>query len=133
MYIELYCIYVNVGVYRIKLRYIVTSLQDRVSQQRLNIVYKIKNGSSPQYLCQNFRQINEVHGRNTRSKAKRNYFVQHVNSVNKTSFHFSAIQDWNLLPLEIKEQKTYIGFKSKVKRFLADRSLEHEGNALTNA
>ena len=108
-------------------------IQDRVSQQRLNIVYKIKNGTSPQYLCQNFRQINEVHGRNTRSNAKRNYFVQHVNSVNKTSFHFSAIQDWNYLPLQIKEQKTYAGFKSNVKRFLADRSLKHEENAFTNA
>ena len=44
-------------------------IQDRVSQQRLNRVYNIKNGSSPQYLCQNIRKINEIHGRNTRSNA----------------------------------------------------------------
>ena len=81
------------------------NVSDRVSQLRLNHVFKIKNGSSPQYLSQHFTSLNQVHGRNTRSNTYSNFYVQQVKSVNKMSFHYSAVRDWNCLPLSIKETK----------------------------
>ena len=53
-----------------------------------------------------------------------NYFVpQEVNTVSKTTFYFTAIQDWNSLPVFVKQQNNYVSFKRKVKQFLVARAL----------
>ena len=55
-----------------------------------------------------------------------NFFVPQVNSIDRTTFYYTAIQDWNLLPVFIKEQTTFLGFKRKVKHFLASRTSRRE-------
>ena len=107
------------------------NVHDRISQLRLNHVFKIRTETSPVYLTEHFSQVNNIHRFRTRSNVHSNYFVPHVNSVSKTTFYFTAIQDWNSLPAYIKQQSNFLSFKRKVKQFLASRALNVEQSVFT--
>ena len=48
------------------------NISDRVSQLRLNYVFKSRNGTSPLYLTEYFKPVSKVHNCNTRSNASAN-------------------------------------------------------------
>ena len=100
-------------------------VKDRVSQLRLNHVFKIANGQSPKYLNGHFTPTNVKHHIGTRSSSM-NYYVPRVNGSTRASFYYNAILDWNLIPTSIKRSGSLQLFKAKVKKMLVLRSSERE-------
>ena len=78
------------------------NMHDRVSQLRLNHVFKISNCTRPVYLKEHFKKVNHVHSFSTRSNTCSNYFVPSINSVTRTAFYYNAVLDWKRLPYSIK-------------------------------
>ncbi|CAL4061329.1 unnamed protein product, partial [Meganyctiphanes norvegica] len=88
---------------------------ERVKQLKLGHVIKIKNKTSPYYMSANFQSLNENENRIvTRSKVS-NFFKPRVCT---NTFVYSAINDWNNLPSEIKEIKNENTFKDKLRKYL---------------
>ena len=99
------------------------SVAKRVTQLKLGQVFKINNGSSPQYLNQHFNRLNEGNERiATRGKAH-NF---HIPRIDTNTFAYTAIKDWNSLPSRIKEINSEKLFKEKVKKHLAEKSNKEE-------
>ena len=104
------------------------NIHDRVSQLRLNHVFKINKATSPLYLSEHFKPVNQVHNvsTRTRSNATSNYYVHSINSITSTSFYYNPIQDWNGLPNVLKQQAKLTSFKQYVKHHLANDALRKE-------
>ena len=99
------------------------SVSKRVTQLKLGQVFKINNGSCPQYLNQHFNRLNEGNERiATRGKAH-NF---HIPRIDTNTFAYTAIKDWNSLPSRIKEIDSEKLFKKKVKRHLVEMSDKEE-------
>ena len=76
-------------------------VEHRVAQMKLNLVYRIVNGSAPDYLQNDFNHVSQVHRYSTRHRVS-SLCIPSVKSAGKTTFTFSAIKLWNELPKEIK-------------------------------
>ena len=88
---------------------------DRVKQLKLGHVFKIKKKTCPFYLSTNFLSLNENETRvNTRAKA--NNFDKPRICTN--TFAYSAIDDWNTLPNNVKGIKSENKFKESIKKTL---------------
>merc|ERR1711874_804384 len=86
---------------------------DRVKQLKLGHVFRIKNKICPQYLLANFQLLNENENR-IRTRAKANNFYKPRMCIN--TFTYSAIDDWNSLPNNIKSMKNEKMFKDSLKK-----------------
>ncbi len=72
----------------------------RVTQLRLNITHIIYYNQAPTYLQTNF---NKNSDRRQQTRGSRgNFVVPNVKGAEGNTFYFSAIKDWNQLPLELK-------------------------------
>ena len=78
---------------------------------------KLFNGTGPSYLFEEFIQLSDVHHHFTRGSIE-NFIVHSVNGVSATTFYYSGIKDWNSLPLDVKQQCTFNGFRSAVRQYL---------------
>ena len=96
------------------------SIRDRVSYFKLNHVFKIKNGTAPDYLSSKFVLVSESHSHNTRG-CVHNYIVTNQQAKVQTSFQFSAIREWNNLPDEIKGAGSLFSFRKKLKQHFLSR------------
>ena len=85
---------------------------DRVKQLKLGHVFRIKAKTCPQYLSANFQQLNENDNRMT-TRAKANNFYKPRMCTN--TFAYSAIDEWNSLPNNIKSMKKEKTFKDSLK------------------
>ena len=65
-------------------------------------------------------------GRQTRSVSNLDFNIPRVRTCQSSSFYYSAIQDWNELPLTIKEAKNKDVFKTNVKMFLIQKGLSRQ-------
>lgn len=95
------------------------NVENRVKQLRLNHVHKIYNKKCPSYMYENFCLVSDMHGYNSRN-SKCNFYVQPANSFTINTFYYQAVQDWNSLPLCIKNVRNKFEFKRKVKSMLTD-------------
>ena len=85
----------------------------KVKQLKLGHEFKIKKKTYPFYLSTNFQSLNENETRvNTRAKA--NNFDKPRICTN--TFAYSAIDDWNPLPNNIKGIKSENKFKESIKK-----------------
>lgn len=100
-------------------------VNDRVSQMRLNHVFKISNNEAPEYMYNNFISVTNQHHHYTR-KSSLNYVVPQVNGILANTFYFNAIKDWNSLPADIQKLRTKKNFKNKVKSFLNNQAIGRE-------
>ena len=78
-------------------------------------MYKIKNGISPDFVTNLFEK-NE----NTRDLRKNSYFKSRkINSIfnGKQSLSFLGPKIWDQVPQNIKDSKTLLEFKNKIKHF----------------
>ena len=73
----------------------------RATQLKLNLVFKILKGSSPNFLTQGFNFTNQRHSINTRFSTS-SLQIPQINSFGKSSFMYTGIQAWNSLPNDIK-------------------------------
>ena len=78
---------------------------------KLNLVYKIVNGSAPEYLQNDFNHVSQAHRYSTRHSVSSSLCIPSVKGAGKATFTYSAIKLWNEQPKEIKtihrEQKVY--------------------------
>ena len=86
---------------------------DRVKQLKLGHVFRIKAKTCPQYLSANFQQLNENDNRMT-TRAKANNFYKPRMCTN--TFAYSAIDEWNSLPNNVKAMKNEKMFKESLKK-----------------
>ena len=101
--------------------------QDRVTQLRLNHVFKIFNGTSPSYLCKNFIRAATAHSHNTRSSSY-NFIVPGVKGIAKKTFYYNAILNWNDLPAHIQSNGNLDDFKKAAMNDLAAKALKRESD-----
>ena len=87
-------------------------VNDRVKQLKLGHVFKIKKKTCPYYLATNFQNLNDDENRIvTRAKAN-NFYKPRICTE---TFAYSAINDWNSLPNNIKAIKSEDKFKDSLK------------------
>ena len=75
-------------------------VEHRIAQIKLNLVYRIVNGSAPEYLQNDFNHVSQVHRYSTRP-SESSLCIPSVKSAGKISFTYSAIKLWNELPNEL--------------------------------
>lgn len=99
------------------------SFCDRISYNKLVLVYKILHDKTPNYLKKLCIPSSEVHTRNLRSVSSNNLAVirPNTNIMKKSFVHSSAIL-WNKLPCNIKLSASLSIFKSKCFTYLKDIS-----------
>ena len=89
------------------------NVSDRVTQLRLNHVFKIKTGTSPMYLREHFSGLSNMHDFSTRSNENSNHFVPYVNSVSQTTFLLLSYSRLELSPsYDLTAQSLFI-FQAK--------------------
>ena len=97
------------------------SMTDRVRYFKLCHVFRIKAGTAPEYMGQNFKPSSAVHGHFTRGSSSYNFFLSKGVADAPTSFSFTAIKEWNNLPPYLKEIASESVFKRKLKEhFLSE-------------
>ena len=101
------------------------NVKDRVSQLKLNHVYRITCNATPDYLRDNFIKVSDFHQHNTRT-SDLNFIVPiSFSSINNT-FFATAIREWNNLPANIKMSTSLQQFKKLVKCHLATKATSKE-------
>ena len=83
---------------------------------KLNLVYKIVNGSAPEYLQNDFNHVSQTHKYSTRHSVS-SLCIPSVKSAGKASFTYSAIKLWNDLPKKFQNINREHRFKAAVKSF----------------
>ena len=78
------------------------NVDNRVKQMKLNHVFKIWNGSGPDYMKEHFQKLSNISLRNCTRASANNYFLPRVTGQGTNSFYYSAIKNWNSLPATIK-------------------------------
>ena len=89
----------------------------RVQQLRLSHAHKIYNENGPSYMSEHFIKTSEVHHHFTRNSIE-NFVLPSVCGAAATPFYYNAIKDWNSLPLDVKQKRSFNGFKSAAKQYL---------------
>ncbi len=92
----------------------ILKIPGRVKQLRLNITHKI-------YYKQTL--IKRVTGHSTRGSYG-NFVVPNVKRAEGSTFYFSAIKDWNKLPIELKTCENIASFKRRLKKHLLQKAAE---------
>ena len=93
------------------------TISDRVRYFKMVHVFKIRAGLAPQYLSEHFTPVSAVHTYGTRSQSF-DFHASKAISMAQTSFAYSAILNWNSLPVSIKGIQSLSLFKSKLKSYL---------------
>ena len=84
-------------------------VNDRVKQLKLGHVFKIKQKTCPYYLATNFQNLNDDENRIvTRGKAN-NFYKPRICTE---TFAYTAIDDWNSLPNNVKGIKSIVNSRS---------------------
>ena len=91
----------------------------RIDQLKLNHMFSIINGLSPEYMKCDISCVSNS-GYNTRS-GNRSCVIPRVKSFGIRSFFYTAIKLWNSLPPNIQALNGKFVFKLHVKQFLWDK------------
>ena len=95
-------------------------LVKRRSLFRLALMHRCLNGQAPEYLTELVRRNSDLGYMETRGYGK-----VHLDSVRtnwfKKSFSIRAAQEWNSLPLELREIQSSAVFKKHLKNFFLDQ------------
>ena len=83
------------------------------------LMFKCTNNTAPNYLCDMFTYVSDVHNVNTRNTNNGNLYVpQPSTSYYTKSLSVNGAKLWNSLPLDIKNVHNVNIFKMKYKEFL---------------
>ena len=97
-------------------------VESRVTQLRLNTVHNIQNHRAPNYLQNYFNTVRETHEHNTRSSiADLKPKNSPKSKMGRSSFAYSGAQEFNELPLPIKQCVSLQPFRRNVRGWLMDR------------
>ena len=95
------------------------TVKDRVRFFQLCHVFRIKMGKAPSYMCEYFSPVSSLHSHSTRGSHAHNYFVSPQVSRMPDSFAYSAIREWNALPVDLKCIERESNFKRKLKAYFS--------------
>ena len=89
------------------------NVKDRAGFHRLCLMYKTKNGLTPEYLSDKLTTISDIHSHNTRS-SKRNDMatVKPKNNQQMRTFQYIGAKSWNDTDPTIREKSSLNAFKS---------------------
>ena len=90
------------------------NVETRVKQLRLNHVYKIFYDLCPSHLKENFVPLKDVHQYCTRS-SRYSFLVPHCQNLDKSTFFYAGIVDWNFLHECLKAIEKLQSFKIALK------------------
>ena len=91
---------------------------DRVSYFRLIHVFKIARKQAPSYLMKRFVPLSGVHAHETRSRSY-DFLVSKEISRSLSSFSYTAVKEWNSLPVSLKQIESEICFRRRLKEHLS--------------
>ena len=95
------------------------SIRDRIVYNTGCMMFKVIHDLTPMYLKNQFVQLNEVHGLNTRGSASgKLYIPKYSSNYGKASFQHKGSVMWNAISRDIREVNTLIDFKMKLKKDL---------------
>ena len=92
-------------------------VKDRVRYFKLVHVFKIVHGNALGYLSGKFEPIVATHRHNTRSSGN-NFHVSKALSGSLTSFAYTAVKEWNELPIDLKSIESEKLFRQKLRDHL---------------
>ena len=95
-------------------------VEHKVAQIKLSLVFRIVNGSAPDYLQKDFNHVSQVHRYSTRH-SESSLCVPTVKSAGKSTFMYTVINHWNDLPKDIKAVTKERRFKGAAKSYLFDK------------
>ena len=99
----------------------ILNVKDRVTQLKLNHVYKIFYHVAPDYICHNFIKVSDLHNHSTRGSTT-NFVVPRIKGPECNSFFYTAISEWNSLANNVKYSENFSQFKRAVKRHLSSQA-----------
>ena len=96
------------------------SVPDRVLYFKIIHLFRVKRGDAPQYLRSRFASVSQMHSYSTRGSSV-NFHLPCATARAPSSFTFTAVRQWNLLPNFIKEIESLPSFKRALKSYLLSR------------
>ena len=92
-------------------------VRDRVSYVTGCMMYKVVNGTTPDYLNDLFKHVNNIHPLCTRqSKAGDLYIPKCNTNYGKSAFHYKGCVIWNVLSKTLRNANTFMSFKMNFKK-----------------
>ena len=101
-------------------------VSDRVRQLKLNHVFNIKIGKSPEYMKELFSMIGDTELRICTRASRYNFFLPRVNNRESHTFYFSAIKEWNHLPVRVKEMSNKDQFRTSLRTHILNELINKE-------
>ena len=84
-----------------------------------SLMYKITDGTAPEYTQSMFNKCDTIHSYETRAVRNGNFITPKMNSAKRqTSFVYSGAQVWNSLPLRIKEARSIEILQERLKEHI---------------
>ena len=90
------------------------NLETRRSKQLAVLMYKIMNGSTPEYLSRIFTHISSVHSHNLRNSTHNTFVPRPRTEAGRSSLHYRGAVLWNSLTLDIKSKTSLNSFKNSL-------------------
>jgi hypothetical protein len=95
-------------------------LESRVDQLKLNHMFDILNDRAPGYMKNHIDMVYNQQSYNTRASVMSRK-IPRVNNTARSTFFYTGICLWNILPLEIKRIESKNVFKKQEKVFIWTR------------
>ena len=95
------------------------NVKQLVHYDTASLVYKITDGTAPEYTQSMFDKCDTIHSYETRSARNGNFITSKMNSAKgQRAFVYSGAQVWNSLPLRIKEARPIDIFQKRLKEHI---------------
>ena len=83
-----------------------------------SLMYRIKDGTAPEYTQSMFDKCDTIHSCKARSARNRNFTRKMNSAKGQTAFVYFGTQVWNNLPLRIKEARSIDIFQERLKEHI---------------
>ncbi len=93
----------------------IRNLENRRMQQLSILMFKVKNRLVPDYLCDMFTNVGDVHDHNTRQSETNLTLPKPKTNNMKNAISYRGAEVWNCLPALLKSSTTINNFKSNFK------------------
>ena len=98
-------------------------MENRRIKQGLTLIYKILHGLAPDYLCDMFSLVSEIHNVNTRSAISSIWINKSITSqIHLKAFTVEMAKIYNSIPEDLKKCNNVFSFKNKIHVYLKKQS-----------
>ena len=95
------------------------NMENRRIKQGLTLIYKILHGLAPDYLCDMFSLVSEIHNVNTRSAISSIWINKSITSqIHLKAFTVEMAKIYNSIPEDLKKCNNVFSFKNKIHVYL---------------